>query len=158
MATNTYSFYLAGPMSGITPEQQGMRDDHCIGAISNALNHKKLECKFLSPMRGKNSSITQSGVYGPHNRDSGEWLDRYIYERDRRDVESCDVIFVRLDGAKTVSIGTVSEIAWAKLLRKLIIIVMEPGNPHEHTFIFQSTPFIYPTLEEAVDELAIILQ
>jgi hypothetical protein len=145
-------------MSGITPEEQGRRDGHCILAITSGLAHKKLDLKFFSPMRGKNSSITESGTYGPNNSESGEWLDRYIYERDRRDVENFDVIFVRLDGAKTVSIGTVSEIAWAKLLRKLIVIVMEPGNLHEHTFILQSTPFIYPTLEEAVDELAIILQ
>lgn len=150
--------YLAGPMSGISPEEQGRRDGHCINAITSGLSHKDLDFKFFSPMRGKNNSVTPEGVYGPHNKDRSEWLDRYIYERDRRDVENCDVIFVRLDGAKTVSIGTVSEIAWAKLLRKLIVIVMEPGNPHEHTFILQSTPFIYSTLEEAVDELAIILQ
>lgn len=150
--------YLAGPMSGITPRQQQQRDEECIDTIHDKLSTKKLEFKFFSPMRGKNSSLTSEGIYGPHNRESGEWLDRYIYERDRRDVENCDVIFVRLDGARTVSIGTVSEIAWAKLLRKLIVIVMEPGNPHEHTFILQSTPFIYPTLEEAVGELAVILQ
>lgn len=149
--------YLAGPMSGITPQEQERRDGECIMAITNGLAHKKLEFKFFSPMRGKNSSLTKEGIYGTHNSDR-ESLDRYIYERDRRDVENCDVIFVRLDGAKTVSIGTVSEIAWAKLLRKLIIIVMEPGNPHEHTFIFQSTPFIYSTLDAAVEELSIILQ
>jgi hypothetical protein len=43
------------------------------------------------------------------------------------------------------------EIAWADMLRKPIVVVMEPENVHQHAMIKESVGFITDNLDEAVD-------
>ena len=67
--------------------------------------------------------------------------------RDRFDATRCDLLFVNLLGAKETSIGTVMEIAWADLLRKPIVLAIEPeGNIHDHGMIKEAIGFRVPSL------------
>jgi hypothetical protein len=78
--------------------------------------------------------------------------------RDRFDATRCDVLLVNLLGAKTVSIGTVMEIAWADNVRTPIVVAMEAkGNLHEHAMITEAIGFRVPTLEEAIDVVKAII-
>lgn len=60
------------------------------------------------------------------------------------------MIFVNFLGAKIVSIGTVMEIAWADILRKPTIIVMEEDNIHYHKMIRGVVGFIVSDIDQAV--------
>lgn len=149
--------YLAGPIGGL---------DYA-GAVNwrlrvrDELNEHGI--KAYSPMRAKEylshveSFAKDCTPYGAHNALSSN---RGITTRDRWDATRCDMLFVNLLAAKTVSIGTVMEIAWADLERIPIVLAMErEGNLHQHGMIMESIGFWVPTLDEAIDiTKAILLQ
>ncbi len=136
-----FLLYLAGPITGVSfGDCTDWRDSVA----------KKLPPHIIgvSPLRGKQflnkeSSIKDSYENHPLASQKG------ITVRDRFDVMRADAILVNLLGAKKVSIGTVMEIAWADLLRKPIIVAMEPENIHSHSMLRESSNYLVPTLEEA---------
>lgn len=142
--------YLAGPISGLTYGQctdwrEKVKDTVDPGIVG------------LSPMRGKQYLEERSSKDGMITGSYEEWplsSSRGINTRDHWDVSRCDVVFVNLLGATTVSIGTVMEIAWAHAYRKPVVLVMEEsGNPHEHCMIRECVGFRVKTLEEGIDVL-----
>lgn len=84
-------------------------------------------------------------------RDNPRISDKALVMRDRSDVHASDVILVNLLGSRIVSIGTMFELAWANLLHKLIVIVVDPENVHaKHPFVRESG-VLFSDLESAVD-------
>lgn len=84
--------------------------------------------------------------------------------RDRLDVARCDLVLANFLDAETASIGSVIEIAWADMLRKPIVIVIEPQpvtlsatNPHYHEFLMELIPFRADSLDSALDLVEAIL-
>jgi nucleoside 2-deoxyribosyltransferase len=74
-----------------------------------------------------------------------------ITTRDRWDTSRCDLMIVNLLGTEKVSIGTMMEIAWADMLRKPVILVIEDeGNPHDHAMVRESIGFRVSSLSDAV--------
>jgi nucleoside 2-deoxyribosyltransferase len=147
--------YLAGSITGLTygesTDWRGYVRDNVAPGI-----------RTLSPLRGKQYLEERS------SKDGGKILDSYedyalscqkgINTRDHWDCSRCDAIFVNLLGAKTVSIGTVMEIAWGFAYRKPIILVMEEkGNLHDHSMIRESIGFRAKTLESGIELLNAIL-
>jgi nucleoside 2-deoxyribosyltransferase len=150
----TKTVYLAGPITGLS--YAGATDWR--EAAKRALLP---DIEALSPMRAKEylahvGEFTSDGdAYEPYSVMS---TNRGITTRDRWDATRCDVLLVNLLGARAVSIGTVMEIAWADLVRKPIVIAMEPeGNPHEHGMVKEATGFRVPTLEAALHVVRAIL-
>jgi len=122
--------YLSGPISGKTYEgATSWRDD-----ARRFLEGYGIE--VLDPMRGKASLQGQSKI--EDRPDVGDVLvqDAAIFHRDHWDVQRADIILVNLSEAgKRVSIGTVMEIAFAWVYRKIIILILPPGTVHEHAFV-----------------------
>ena len=128
------SVYLAGPITGLGYD----------GVVEwREYVAKDLEdCGIVpySPMRAKQflkdiKSFSKAGEPGEGQLATGE----AITTRDHWDCSTKDLIFVNFLGAKTVSIGTVMEIAWAHAYRKPVVLVMEKeGNPHDHAMLTQS--------------------
>lgn len=149
-----HTVYLAGPISGCSYDEAVDWREGVIGALAG----KRI--KGLSPMRCKNylegmKDLDKNCIeYGAINCLSSP---RGIMTRDRFDCTRCDVLLVNLLGAKKVSIGTVMEIAWADLSRIPIIVVMEPGNIHEHAMVSEAIGFRVGTLNEAIDLVVGIL-
>jgi nucleoside 2-deoxyribosyltransferase len=148
--------YLAGPIAGL--DYAGATDWR--RQVAAELQEDGIEA--YSPMRAKEylrhieSFAKDCTPYGAGNVLSSN---RGITTRDRWDATRCDLLFVNLLHAKSVSIGTVIEIAWADLLRIPIVCAMEKENPHEHGMILEMIGFRLPTLIEAVDiAKAILLQ
>ncbi len=76
---------------------------------------------------------------------------RGIMTRDRFDTMDCDAVFANLLGATIVSIGTAMEIAWADMLRKPVILVMEAsGNLHDHPMIREAAGYRVETVDEGI--------
>lgn len=139
--------YLAGPITGLT--FAGCTDwrQYAIDKLRPIVG--------LSPMRGKEYLAAEKSLAALGYNDRPMSCSRGIMTRDRFDATRCDVLLVNLLGAKTVSIGTVLEIAWADLSRIPIVCAMEPStpglqNPHDHAMISEAIGFRVPTLDEAI--------
>ena len=144
MSIDKPKVYLAGIISGASyGDAIGWREwaakELALAGITGA-----------SPMRWK-SHLNDEDVLDPMGY-SGNVLSapKGIITRDRWDVMTCDLIIANLLHAEKVSIGTVMEIAWADLLRKPIITVMEDDNIHHHCMLNPASGFIVPTLDDAV--------
>lgn len=136
--------YLAGPITGISwGEATDWRD-----GVAAALAEHGLE--GYSPLRGKEYLAGETKI-DPWYADKPMSCPKGLVTRDRYDVTSSHVIIANFLGAKTVSIGTCMEIAWADIERIPVISVMEPDNIHVHAFIQELSGYIVPDLDEAVD-------
>jgi nucleoside 2-deoxyribosyltransferase len=138
--------YLAGGITGLTLEEASAWRER----IANKFPKDII---VISPLRGKSylKTIVGEGTVKDHYDNKLLSTSRGITTRDRNDVTRCDAILVNLLGATKPSIGTIMEIAWADMLRKPIVVVMEPENVHQHAMIKESVGFITDNLDEAVD-------
>ena len=134
--------YLAHPLSG--HDYDGIMTYY--RDLSRRLPYYDILCPMVAKERLKGMTLSdghkQFPVTTPHA----------IVERDRWMVSQADVVLVDLTPANSdsgVSIGCVSELAWAALLGKHTVLVMEDGNVHDHSFVRENADVIFPALEEA---------
>lgn len=143
--------YLSGPITGLTYDEGQDWRDWVYRELATVGVHG------LSPLRGKD-----------YLRKEGVLTDKYlnihplstpkgIVTRDRNDTINADVMLVNVLGAERVSIGTVMEIGWADLARVPIVLVMEPGNVHDHAMVTEVAGFITSDLDESIDIVLTIL-
>lgn len=80
-----------------------------------------------------------------------------IMTRDHYDCMTADVILMNLLNTQKVSIGTVMEAAWAFAYRKPLVMIMEPGNLHEHPMLDQAIGFRVDNLDNGLSIVKAIL-
>lgn len=142
-----YFIYLAGPISGLTYKECTEWREYFYKTIDES-TIKHVTC--LDPMRGKTVLQQEQSIQSTGYQDI-LCKNRSITTRDRFDVMRSDLIVVNFLGAKRVSIGSVMEIAWADMLRKPIILIMEgSGNLHDHGMITEAVGFRVSTVKEAI--------
>lgn len=148
------SVYLAGPITGLTYGEATDWRQYALGYLGSH------GVEALSPMRGKDFILKRIGereVLGQTYEDTPLSTQRGIVARDRWDVARADVVLFNLLGAKNVSIGTMVEYGWADAHRKIVVTVMEPtGNPHDHAFVREMSPYRVASLAEALDIIVAI--
>lgn len=138
--------YLAGPMTGLTPEAaSSWRDDP---NLVRALEADGWE--LLSPLRDK--------PWLPHGAVMTSRIDedkeRIEVTRDHNDIDVAAALLVNLLGAEIVSIGTIAEMGRAHALGKPIVTVMEPeGNIHDHMFVQEMSTYRCDDMISAVHAL-----
>lgn len=74
--------------------------------------------------------------------------------RDRYDVSRSDGILFNFLETDRVSIGSIIELGWATapaVMSKIIIVVMDNENLHNHAMVRQLANFILPTLDQAIE-------
>jgi nucleoside 2-deoxyribosyltransferase len=76
-----------------------------------------------------------------------------VLARCHWDVQRCDAVLANMLGADVASVGTAMELAWAVAYNKPIIVVDNPGSPHDHCMIRSATPYFYSSLDEAIEVL-----
>jgi len=152
------SVYLSGPITGYDFDHWS-----CNGWRKNAALAPEVDSTggltgivCYSPLRGKAYLKNIAGpIEGEYN---GPLTSRHaITQRDRHDCMTCDAMLVYLANAERVSIGTMIELGWADAVRKPIVLVMEPGNVHEHVIACSIPIAVVPTLEEGCDLIRRIL-
>lgn len=147
-----YKCYLAGAITGLSYDDS---EDWRVAA-KTMLSH--CDIQGISPLRGKEHLKKLEVIPAlPNVVNKPMSTVKGIFARDTHDIRRCDAVLANLLGAKSVSIGTVMEIALAFELRKPVVLVMEHGNIHEHPFLFETCPFIVNTLQDGVDLMAEIL-
>ena len=138
--------YLSGPITGCT--YKGATE----WRTSVRLELEDAGYMVLDPLRGKSFLSSQTRIAQEANTtDNPRISDKALVMRDRSDVNATDIMLVNLLGSRIVSIGTMFELAWANLLHKLTVIVVEPDNIHaRHPFVRESG-VMFSDLESAVD-------
>lgn len=132
--------YLAGPMTGChIPEAVGKRR-------GTASLFKQAGWEVRDPTRGETIEDTAFDALARHSYAPP----RAVFNRDVADVRWCDVLFVDLVGARTVSIGTMCEIGMAYALGKYIVVVDEPGSRHNHLFVRQAASIMFAYVDDAI--------
>ena len=129
--------YLAGPMGGLTYEEATSWRDYVAASLDNGSNGR---IESYSPLRGKAVAFDAEGKLSSMDiRQTIFTTNRAVMVRDYDDCTKADLVFANFIGAKSVSIGTVMEMAFAYTLRIPIVAVMDKGNIHDN----------HPMLEEA---------
>lgn len=142
--------YLCGPITGLSYEGATDWRGKFRQFVSPAIT-------LLSPMRGKDYLVKETSIAHSYE-DIPLSSARGIITRDYFDCKRCDLLVANLLGAKTVSIGSVMEIAWAKAFQIPVVVIMEKnGNLHDHPMINESTGFRVESLEAAAHVVNVLL-
>jgi len=154
--------YLAGPISGLNYKE-------CTDWRKYVRKKFPPEIIGVSPMRGKwvfkgelapDDPADEYGMKfsGTDEDDFVFTTQREVLARDHNDVLRSDAILINFLGAKTVSIGTVMEVAWAHAYRKPTVLIMEENNNlHDHAMVREVCPFVARTVDEGIERINGIL-
>ena len=151
------SVYLAGPIRGCSYDGAVGWRERAKDALAD------LGINAYSPMRAKSYLKAETNAGGDKLADSYSAYPlstmRAIVARDRNDCMRCDMVLMNLFGAKTVSIGSILEIAWADAARVPVVLVMEKdgSNVNEHGMIREMCGFQVETLDEALNVVRAVL-
>lgn len=145
--------YLAGPITGLSYDEarHGWREEFKL------LLPAHIRC--VSPMRAKEFLRNETALIGDSKMYPGHLLamPKGIVTRDRNDIRTCDAVVAFFLGAKNISIGTCIEFGWADAYRKPVVLIMEPGNVHDHAMITEIAGYITPSITEAAHVITHLL-
>lgn len=139
--------YIGGRISGLSYEVASAYFNETKEAL------EKMGYYVFAPMTAMNSIRTDiklraEGYGNPTSTNHA------IFERDKWAVTQADVFYLNLSLATDfVSIGGAMELAWASILGKHTVVVMQKDNIHRHAFILEGADIVYETHEEAMDYL-----
>ncbi len=140
--------YLSGPIAGL------MYGEARYGWRQEFINRLAPGIVGLSPMRheGHLAELRQP-IEAPADQ-IGHFFSgsKIIVEKDKLDIERSDIMVVNVLGAtERVSIGTAVEVGIAMTLGKKIILVIEDhGNIHDHSFITVPASLRLNNLDDAI--------
>ena len=138
--------YLAHPISGLSADEVFAYYDTWI----KELIHTGAE--VLHPMTGKEFLRTEL-KFKAHDYRQPISTNKAIVGRDSWMIQQADIVLIDLTGAQHVSIGCVSELAWAFILGKHTIVIMKEDNIHQHAFVLHQANIVFTTMREAVEYL-----
>lgn len=124
--------YLSGPMGGCSFKEMREWRDYAV----SKLNSNTLRC--TDPTR----SFTEHAA----PIETPKWVNR----RDYFDCTQAQAILVNFKGMKSISIGTVMEIAWAYQKQIHVIAVVDSGGPQNHPMLKDSITHEVYTLDEGI--------
>lgn len=139
--------YLVHPISGLSY-------DEVVNYYSEKVKFcKSLGLEVLCPMTGKNYLRNELALRAHGYDKHPASTNHSIYTRDKWMVKSADLIYASFIGAKSASIGSTMELAWASDWDKHIIVAMEPENVHRHAFMLEAANVIFNTEKDADEYL-----
>jgi nucleoside 2-deoxyribosyltransferase len=141
------SIYLAGPISGLTFEEAvGWRNE--IAPIVRELGYD-----VFDPLKGK-EFLKGVGEISPATSQHLSVLSQHpnIVAIDLFRVRQSDILLINFHGCRRVSIGTCVEVTVAHEMGKLVILIMDESNVHNHPFITQNS-IVVKNMDEAITVL-----
>lgn len=151
-----YVVYLSGSMFKNHPEHENWR-------VYAAARLEESGVQTLNPYRGRDvrGEITKVGSY--HYTESNavvkNKLANLLVGRDIKDVMDCDLLLVNLQHTvgERPSIGTLSELAWAHMLNKPVICIVDAETTeddyYEHPFMHAFVDQWVATVDEGVEAI-----
>ena len=149
----TFIVYLSGTMAEDKPEHRAWRVQ-----ATQKFNEHGIHTR--SPYRGRDKSKimkVDNYHYTYSTAPVSNRLGNMLVARDLKDVQDCDILMVNLKGTKgeRPSIGTLSELAWAYLLRKPVVCIVDEDstdpNYYKHPFIHTFVDHWVSTVDEAIE-------
>lgn len=141
---NKFKVYLAGPITGLSyNEITSWRNQ--VSSYLTDVSNGRIEC--YSPLRSKECLSSEQKIELFYDHDV-TLHPKAIMQRDHFDCMTADLIFVNMLQSKSISVGTVMEIAWSYAYRKPLVLVMEENNIHIHPMVEQATLYQVGTIEE----------
>jgi len=142
-----FKIYLAHPITGL-PGVEVCKYYRYLSSRLNALGYH-----VMHPLTAKGDLVGENNIKPHGYKVNSLTRDHAIQKRDSWMVKQADVVLVDLTNSASVSIGCVSELAYASVGGKHTVVVMEEDNIHMHAFVLQEADVIYRTLDEAVEYL-----
>lgn len=144
--------YIALPISGRAYEEV-----HLLCSYLSDM-FKMLGYEVLSPMTAK-GILRNELEFRSHGYDNPVCTNHAIFERDKWMVSNCDVIFIDLWHDETISIGCMMELAWASLLGKHSVVLMNPKTPaYNHAFVLEAADIVFHTIGDALDYMGELIR
>lgn len=128
-----HNVYLSGPMGGLSYKEMTTWRKYA----EQKLNSDNVKCTL--PTR----SFVDDKL-PPHETD--KWINR----RDFNDCVTASAILVYFKGMKTMSIGTVMEIAWAYQKQIPVVMIADEDGPQNHPMLKDSVTHEVRTLDEGI--------
>jgi nucleoside 2-deoxyribosyltransferase len=133
----------------------GLSSDQVIDYYENMKRMlEKVGFEVLQPMTAKGYFRTERDIFKPEGYLNPVSTNHAIVERDCWMVGQADIVQVDLTGTEQVSIGMVTELAWAHLLRKHTLVILPPKNIHSHAFVRECADIIFDNQSQAMEYLA----
>ena len=105
----------------------------------------------FQPMVNKGAMVSEKKfTAGNYKSNNPSVTNKAIKHRDCWMVQQTDVVLMDFTGTKVASIGCVSELAWADLLGKHTVTIMDESNIHNHAFVLEESDIIFTNLEDAL--------
>ena len=142
--TRQFLVYLAGPITGLSWEESTA----WYAEVDKLLPEHIVP---VFPLRGKMWLEDEISIKDNYDDKHPLSTQAGIMTRDKLDVMRADALLVNLLGAKSVSVGTVIEIAWAYMLQKPVIVIMEKDNIHQHSMVRGCASMVVETLPLGID-------
>lgn len=145
--------YLSGPIAHLTYRQA----TEWRRWVAVELEEDYSDVEVLDPMRDVEADpdtvigSADANSYSIGSVDTAMLTDRGIVTRDFQDTCRADLVIANLLDTKSVSIGTIAELAWAYDRRIPTVVITEPGNPHEHPFVREFSSYRVATVEAAIE-------
>lgn len=146
------TIYLAGPIGGLTWEEATRWRANVASMLS--------PLESLSPLRDTEDGrslrsshhVTDGGRLTNEGRDSAIPFEELFF----RDEEDCcsraDFVFFNYLGAKTLSVGTNSELSWCNaLMTERVVVIEDEGNPNLHPFLIPQFKNRFNNIADAVN-------
>jgi nucleoside 2-deoxyribosyltransferase len=141
------TIYCVHPISGLSADEVFAYYTKIKKNLSNHYN-------VMIPMTGKSSLRCTKEFRCEGYKDNPLTTNHAIFERDRWMVTQSDIIYANLIGAtEKVSIGSMFELAWASLLGKYVVLVMDKESIHRHAFVMEAADVIFESEQVAEDYL-----
>ncbi len=154
--TSKYVVYLSGSMFKDHEEHHSWRE-----RATDILEGCGIQT--LSPYRGRSARGEISKVGSYHYTESNapiqNKLANLLVSRDLKDVQDCDMLLVNLQGTKgeRPSIGTISELAWAHLLSKPVVCIVDEETTeddyYKHPFMHMFVDQWVRTIDEGIEAI-----
>lgn len=136
--------YLSGPITGLTyaAARFGWRKEFA-DRLAPGIT-------VLSPMRHEGHLAEVKGKLAKEYPEHLFSHPKIIVSKDLLDIDMSDIVVANFLGAKKPSIGTVSEMGYAKAKGKTIVTILEEGNVHNHPFVTELSNAVVGTLDDAL--------
>lgn len=135
--------YLSGPITGLTYK------DARFGWRREFADQMPPSITCLSPMRHEGHLAEIKGKLAKEYPEHLFSHPKMIVTKDLLDIDVSDIVVANFLGAKKVSIGTVSEMGYARGKQKVIITIMEKDNIHNHPFVTELSNAVVHSVEDA---------
>lgn len=150
--------YLSGPITGLTYKEAryGWRAE--FAGLLVDISGPDHGIILLSPMRHEGHLAEMKGTaIEPDNLPTHLFSHpKMIVTKDFLDIDESMIMVVNFLGATKVSQGTLIEMGYARKAGVTMVIIRDPGNPHNSPFIAEMG-IVVSTLEEAAAIVASLL-